>query len=250
MVKRVYGKTTRELMREYAESFKDDFGKLFLRKEIRDYFQNNFPKIKKGTIDAHISRLTTNNQNRLHYSVNSDGQDDVFYQLPDKSLRLYDREKDSAPIYIKGKIESEDGEDNIDESVEQTGEFAYERDLKFYLSKNLPIIENGLSLYQDEDEEIQGIEYPVGGRFIDLLAVDKNNDLVVIELKVSKGYDRVIGQLLRYIGWIKENLAEKNQKVRGIIIARNISEDLIIACKQLPDVELFEYELSIDVAKV
>jgi RecB family endonuclease NucS len=61
-------------------------------------------------------------------------------------------------------------------------------------------IEPGLRLY--EEESVKGIEFPVGGRFIDLLGVDEAGALVVIELKVSRGYDRVVGQLLRYGGWI------------------------------------------------
>lgn len=66
------------------------------------------------------------------------------------------------------------------------------------------------------EEEISGIEFPVGSRFIDILAIDSNNDYVVIELKVSRGYDRVIGQILRYMAWIRKNHAEESQKVRGM----------------------------------
>ncbi|MFZ4665357.1 MAG: endonuclease NucS domain-containing protein, partial [Prochlorotrichaceae cyanobacterium] len=84
-------------------------------------------------------------------------------------------------------------------------EFAYESDLRDYLAKNLQVIEPGLMLY--EEEGITGVEFPVGGRFIDILAVDSNGDFVVIELKVSRGYDRVIGQLLRYMAWIQKNQA-------------------------------------------
>ena len=43
------------------------------------------------------------------------------------------------------------------------------------------------------------VEYPVGGRFIDILPVDRNAGYVVIELKMSRGYDRTVGQLLRYM---------------------------------------------------
>jgi len=57
------------------------------------------------------------------------------------------------------------------------------------------------------------------GRRIDILAVDGDGALVVIELKVSRGHDQVIGQILWYLGWIKANLAEEGQGVRGIIIA-------------------------------
>lgn len=116
-------------------------------------------------------------------------------------------------------------------------------DLRNYLAKNLPIIEPGLKLYQDEG--ITGVEFPVGGRFIDILAVDSNDALVVIELKVSRGYDRVVGQLMRYMAWIRKHQAEPGQQVRGVIVAREISEDLLLACSLLPAVHLFEYELSL-----
>ena len=84
--------------------------------------------------------------------------------------------------------------------------------------KNLSLLEPGLRLY--EEEGITGIEFPAGGRFIDILAVDAQHNYVVIELKVSRGYDRVVGQLLRYMAWVKQHQAEATQQVRGIIVAR------------------------------
>ena len=120
--------------------------------------------------------------------------------------------------------------------------------MRDFLAKNLTLIETGLRLYQDEG--ISGVEFPVGGRFIDILAIDKQNNYVVIELKVSKGYDRVIGQLLRYMAWIEKNQAEPTQKIRGIIIAREISEDLHLATSRILEIELFEYDLSVTLRKV
>ena len=105
------------------------------------------------------------------------------------------------------------------------------------------MIEPGLRLY--EDEGIRGIEFPVGGRFIDILAVDESNAYVVVELKVSRGYDRVVGQLLRYIAWIEQHHAEPAQCVRGVIVAKEISEDLKLACSRVQGVRLFEYKLSV-----
>ncbi len=121
------------------------------------------------------------------------------------------------------------------------------KDLQNFLVKNLDLIEPGLELY--ENEGITGTEYTAGNRFADILATDSDNDLVVIELKVSKGYDRVIGQILRYMAWIEKNLADESQKVRGMIIARQISEDLKLACSKIADVELMEYELSVKIKK-
>jgi len=55
---------------------------------------------------------------------------------------------------------------------------------------------------------------------------------------------------MRYVAWIKKNLAESSQNVRGVIVARKISEDLLLACSMVPDVELFEYELSLLLKRV
>jgi RecB family endonuclease NucS len=126
--------------------------------------------------------------------------------------------------------------------------FAYEKDLQNFLSKNLHQIEPGLKLYEEED--VTGIEFPAGNRYIDILSLDKKNDYVIIELKVSRGYDRVIGQILRYIAWIKKNHAEVDQNVRGIIIAREITEDLLLACSEIPDIDLYEYKLSVSLDKI
>ena len=80
--------------------------------------------------------------------------------------------------------------------------------------------------------------------------MDEDNDYVVIELKVSRGYDRVVGQLLRYMAWIKRNQADDGQNVRGIVVARQISEDLLLACSELDSVDLYEYQLSVSLQKV
>lgn len=45
----------------------------------------------------------------------------------------------------------------------------------------------------EEDEGITRVEYPVGGRSVDILGIDAEGRLVVIDLKVSRGYDRVVG---------------------------------------------------------
>ncbi len=54
--------------------------------------------------------------------------------------------------------------------------------------------------------------------------------------------------VFRY-GWIANNHAN-GQAVRGIIVAREITQDLKLACFGLSDVELFEYEMSVAVKKI
>ena len=159
------------------------------------------------------------------------------------------KESDPPPIY-KRDTDPDTAEDaeNGEDTAAEGHEFAYENDLKNFLASNLHVIRPNLTVYQDGD--ITGVEFPVGSRRIEILALENEHDFVVIELKVSKGYDRAVGQLLRYMGWIEQNLAEPEQKVKGMIIARSIFDDLRLATSRVSDVELFEYELSISLNKI
>jgi len=48
---------------------------------------------------------------------------------------------------------------------------------------------------------------------------------MVIELKLDRGPDRALGQLARYMGWVRANLAAGTE-VRGVVVARRIDEKL------------------------
>lgn len=250
MAKRIYGKTVRELFRDFISEHNLKSGEAITREEIQNWFKQKYPKIKASTVGCHCIRLSTNAPTRFHYQAGPD--DDLLYQLDRGRYRLYDSKTDPAPIY--GKVSSEQSATILpptDSKETDEQEFAYEDDLQQFLGKNLELIEPDLQLYKDDDDdEITGLEFPAGERFIDILATDKQKDYVVIELKVSKGYDRVVGQLLRYMAWIKQNLATENQKVRGVIIAREISDDLIMATSLIPDVTLLEYQLKVTLHKV
>ena len=223
-------------------------GDILERDRINSWFKQKYPLIKPGTISAHLLKLSINAPSRIHYNVDQNGKDDLLYQIDSKKFRLYNPSSDPDPIYSRQKEDEiiKGGHKNSNE--ENGNEFAYEKDLQNFLAKNLSLIEPGLTLYMEED--ITGIEFPVGNRFIDILAKDKENNYVVIELKVSRGYDRVVGQILRYMAWIRKNHAEENQKVRGTIIAREISDDLLLACSETKNVELYEYNLSVSLNKI
>jgi len=127
-----------------------------------------------------------------------------------------------SSIKIFEMIEKENEKDECKDSTQ----FAYESHLRDYLKNNLHVIEPGMKLYRnEEDDTITGIDFDVGGREIDILAVDKDDNYVVIELKVSKGHEKVIGQILRYRGWVRRNLAS-DKIIRGIIIEKIITDDL------------------------
>ena len=63
----------------------------------------------------------------------------------------------------------------------------------------------------------------------DLICIDPHGDLVIIELKRNMASDQTIGQVLRYVGWAKENIAVEGQKVHGWIVAGDYDEHLRLA---------------------
>jgi hypothetical protein len=125
-------------------------------------------------------------------------------------------------------------------------EFALESHLRDFLAKDLEHIEAGLKLYKSEERN--GIEFPVEGGRIDILAVDKEGKFVVIELKLSQGRNKVLGQLLYYMGWVDANLS--SSPCRGIVIASEISKELSTAVSRAPGVKLCKYRMSFSVEPV
>lgn len=262
MAKTIYDKPTRALLKDMLAAWNLQPGETFTAKRAVDWFAEKYPKLKSGSINAHLVQASTNDPSRLHHtSMNS--SDDLLFRVGSREYRLYEPGEDPTPIHLPNKVQvpsagggtitvvDDDDEAMVapDAALAGSSQFALEKDLQRYLSDNLHIIDPGLTLFQDED--ISGFEYPAGGgRRIDILAKDAGGNFVVLELKVEKGYDRVVGQLLRYMNWVRKELAEPGQRVRGVIVCRTMSEDLILACSSIKDVELFEYRLQVTVTKV
>ncbi len=104
----------------------------------------------------------------------------------------------------------------------------------------------GKRLEMYEDENYYGRQLVAGnyGR-IDLLVKNKNSkDIVVIELKKGKSDDAVVGQISRYISWVNNKIAKKNQKVKGIICVYESSKVLDMSVENIPNIEVYEYGLN------
>jgi hypothetical protein len=244
----MYEQPVRVSMRDMIEELGVNKGQVISKDQALKWFADKYPKIKQGTISAHLIRFSTNAPSRLHYNAKP-GEEDLLYHVDGNHFRRFDPAKDPPPMQEGSHpARSYQRPDDNETELDGSNEFAYEADLRDFLAKNLSLLQRGLRLY--EDEGITGVKFPVGGRFVDILAITPEKDYVVIELKVSRGYDRVVGQLLSYMAWIAKNHAEPRQKVRGIIVAREITPDLLLACSGLPNVELFEYQLSVTLRKV
>ncbi len=146
---------------------------------------------------------------------------------------------------LEAAVEAVLGEENTtDESDDSESVFGLEYQLRDFLAQNLSTISvegERLRLYVDLTGR-DGVEFPTAVGPIDILAIDDNSDFVVFELKRARSPDHAIGQLSRYMGWVSQTIG-RNKKVRGVIVAKQISENLRYSVIVVPNVSLFEYEV-------
>lgn len=95
----------------------------------------------------------------------------------------------------------------------------------------------------DQGWKLIGRQFVTDVGRIDLL-VREGNDFLVIELKNKKSTDFVIGQIARYMGWVKEHLA-KGKPVKGLIITKKADRKLIMASKAFDNLEVKEFEVCV-----
>lgn len=124
--------------------------------------------------------------------------------------------------------------------------FSREHQLRDFIANNLGGLDiNGRRLCLYNDENGVGVEYRTAAGLIDILAVDREGTFYVFELKLTNSFDRVMGQLTRYMGWVNETIG-KGKKAHGIIVAQSISDKLKFARKAVPNVHLYEYDIALN----
>jgi restriction system protein len=133
-----------------------------------------------------------------------------------------------------------------DPAVENASSFALEKHLEEFLVANWANTE--LAKKYDIFEEagvLIGQQYSTDTGNLDILAISKDKkELLVIELKRGRVSDVVVGQIQRYMGFVKDELCEPGQTVRGIIIG--LDDDLKVrrALSVTQGIEFFKYEVS------
>lgn len=139
-----------------------------------------------------------------------------------------------------------------DPDIEDAAAFAMEQHLEEFLVKNWAQTELGkdYDIYAEDGDPV-GQQYPTDTGPMDLLAVKKDkSELLVVELKKGKASDVVVGQVLRYMGFVKEDLAEPHQTVRGAIIALEDDLRLRRALVVTPNIQFFRYQVSFKLLKM
>lgn len=222
--------------------------------EVRDWVLSKYPGTNPNSVSGEIISRTVNHPSRVHFPTNqrpriaNHERLDFLYRPERGRLELYDPGRHGQYQITEGEdgsfsvgLAEEPGEDGKPPDPET---FALESHLRDFLARRLHVLEDGLELFVDDGGRT-GVEYttPVGR--IDILAKDRDERFVVIELKVRESPDKAAGQLMRYRNWVALHLDERQAGVRSCLVAARISIELMYALAHVPDLMLREYALEI-----
>lgn len=138
------------------------------------------------------------------------------------------------------------------EEVEDPAAFALEKHLEDFLVANWDATDLGKAhqIYSEDGIKV-GKQYMTDTGPLDILAVSNDgSELLVIELKRGRASDYVVGQIQRYMGYVKDELAEPNQTVRGVIIALDDDQKIRRALSVTTGIDFYRYRIDFHLQKI
>lgn len=178
------------------------------------------------------------------YKIEKEGENFTIKNEEGKNLSEVDVESDLNTIveYYKKVLSSPQ---STYVHVQHTqGLFYMEKQLEDFIIHNWVNTELGKKYdLIIEEGELLSQQYRTEIGPIDILAKDKlTGAFVVIELKKDQTSDDTVGQVARYMGWLKKT--KKADDVKGVIIAGTYDKKLDFALAAVPNVEVFLYEVN------
>ncbi len=140
---------------------------------------------------------------------------------------------------------------STDPEVEDPAAFVMEKHLEDFLVQNWTQTDLGkeYDIFEEEGERV-GQQYSTDTGPIDILAISKDKKkLLVVEIKKGRASDVVVGQVLRYMGYVQEELAENGQVVKGVIIALEDDQRIRRALAMVPTIDFYRYQISFKLVK-
>jgi restriction system protein len=140
---------------------------------------------------------------------------------------------------------------STDETIEDPSAFALEKHLEDFLIENWSQTDLGkyYDVYEEEGEMV-GQQYQSDTGPIDILAVSKDKkEILVIELKKGRASAVVVGQIQTYMGYVKEELLEEEQVVKGAIISLERDDRLRNALRVTQNIDFYTYKISFKLEK-
>ncbi len=66
---------------------------------------------------------------------------------------------------------------------------------------------------------------------------------LVVELKRYESTDKAVGQVLRYMGWVQNEMIEAKETVEGLIISKTGDDKIDYAVSAVPNLAFMTYEV-------
>lgn len=232
----LYYKQLNTLILSYGISETEEFGKgwpeeiLSSSETIEGYFDSEVPrygdsfvfKAYKISLNDNLIKITDPKTGSAISNVDLQSDLERILSIYKKAVNM-DLASETSPI--------------------SQGVFYMEKQLEDFIIHNWESTELGKKYNLIiEDGEMMSQQYRTDLGPIDILARDKKNgNYVVIELKKNQTSDDTIGQIARYMGWIKSKKGDKN--VKGVIIAGSYDKRLEYALKMVPDINVYIYKV-------
>jgi hypothetical protein len=150
------------------------------------------------------------------------------------SLRCYAKFRENEAEFESETVIEAAGK-AISEKLEGK-QFELERHLQAELRREIGQLEQGLEVIDG------GMERSVESGFIDILAKDQSDALVVIELKAGTAKREAIGQIVGYMGDLSEE--EPDADVRGILVAAKFDKSCVAGVRVIPTLQLKRYRFN------
>ena len=125
--------------------------------------------------------------------------------------------------------------------------------LRDLLAEQPELVEAGLAIYCDESGREVGVRFPTEIGEIDVLATDGDGSLVVVMVSEPENDRDHVAELLHRIGWTTKHLVQKDEEVRGILLAERIDERTSYAAaavRDTIDIKLYRIALTFEDAEL
>ncbi|NDE89549.1 MAG: DUF1016 family protein [Alphaproteobacteria bacterium] len=139
---------------------------------------------------------------------------------------------------------------STDATVEDPSSFALEAHLEEFLVKNWAHTELGKDYDIYEEDGVKAQQYQTDTGPLDILAISKDKKrLLVVELKKGRASDAVVGQTMRYMSFVQDELADDGQTVLGAIIAHEDDQKIRRALSMTNNIVFYRYKVSFNLVK-
>lgn len=227
----VYNIQAMLLGQQYKRIMKEEDTNYFLLQILKEFGEEYFNKALFA-VKLHIDYIK---------SINKPSNVEQLYNQLIKKHNVQYKNLDISNNENEQSIKENTDESNFEDVIELPMNFTYEKDLQTALVRQAENLFNGYKIF---GENLDGIEYTISGKRIDLLLENNSdNSLLAIELKSGIADFKVFGQISMYLGLLSKEFPDK--KLNGIIIAGKIDESLKNACLLTDKIKLMTYKMEL-----